>query len=81
MPVANQTIENNLLAGGGYTIYAGNGHGNTTSNIVIKGNRFGQLYYPKGGQFGPDAYFNPAGKGNVWSGNILGHHRAGLPSP
>ena len=70
MPVANETIQNNFLAGGGYAIYGGTNLGNTTSNIVIKGNRFGQLYYPKSGQFGPVAYFDSAGKGNVWSGNI-----------
>ena len=70
MPVANATIQNNLIAGGGYAIYGGTGLGNTTSNIVIKNNRFGQLYFPKSGQFGPVAYFASAGKGNVWSGNI-----------
>jgi hypothetical protein len=69
-PVANETIQNNLIAGGGYAIYGGTSVGNTTSNIVIKGNRFGQIYYPKSGQFGPVAYFNSAGKGNVWSGNV-----------
>ena len=69
-PVANATIQNNLIAGGGYAIYGGTGSGNTTSNIVIKNNRFGQLYYPKSGQFGPVAYFDSAGKGNVWSGNV-----------
>jgi hypothetical protein len=70
MPVANQTIQNNLIAGGGYAIYGGTNLGNTTSNIVIKGNRFAQIYYPKSGQFGPVAYFASTGKGNVWSGNI-----------
>jgi hypothetical protein len=69
--VANKTIENNFIAGGGYSIYGGYGQGNNpTSNIVIKNNRFGQLYYAKGGQFGPVAYFNPAGTGNTWSGNV-----------
>jgi hypothetical protein len=69
VPVANKTIENNFLAGGGYTIYGGTALGNPTSNIVIKNNRFGQLYYPLGGEYGPVAYFNSAGTGNVWSGN------------
>ncbi len=69
VPVANKTIENNFLAGGGYAIYAGADLGTTTSNILIEGNRFGQLYYPKSGQFGPVTYFDPAGTGNVWSGN------------
>jgi hypothetical protein len=68
--VSNKTIENNFLAGGGYSIYGGDGQSNPTSNIVITGNRFGQQYYAKGGQFGPQAYFDPAGTGSIWSGNI-----------
>src|SRR5580704_5794987 len=51
--VANKTIENNFLAGGGYSIYGGDGPStNPTSKIVITGNRFGQNYFAKGGQFG-----------------------------
>jgi len=69
-PVANKTIENNFLAGGSYSIYGGTSLGNTISNIVIQGNRFGQLYYSLGGQYGPAAYFATTGTGNVWSGNF-----------
>ena len=68
--MANQTIENNFLAGGGYAIYGGGALGNPTSNIIIEGNRFGQLYYATSGQFGAAAYFNAKGPGNVWSGNV-----------
>ncbi len=66
--VANKMVVGNLLAGGGYSIYGG-GRADRTSNIVIKDNAFGRLYYPKGGQYGPAAYFNPRQAGNVWSGN------------
>jgi hypothetical protein len=68
-PVSNKTIENNLLAGGGYCIYGGNVYGHTTSNILIENNRFGQTYYPKGGLYGPVAYYSTTQPGNVWSGN------------
>jgi hypothetical protein len=68
--VANKIVANNLLAGGGYSIYGGGARNNRTSNIVIKDNAFGRLYYPKGGRYGPVAYFDPAGTGNVWSGNV-----------
>jgi hypothetical protein len=68
--VANKTVENNFLAGGTYTIYGGDGPNNPTSNIVIENNRFGQLYYPTSGQFGPAAYYATTGTGNVWSGNF-----------
>jgi hypothetical protein len=67
--VANKMVVDNLLAGGGYSIYGGGARQDRTSNIVIKDNEFGRLYYPEGGQYGPAAYFNPRQAGNVWSGN------------
>jgi hypothetical protein len=79
--VANKTIENNFLAGGGYSIYGGDGQNNPTSKIVITGNRFGQNYYAKGGQFGAVAYYNPAGTGNVWSGNSWDTTGQAISSP
>jgi hypothetical protein len=68
--VAHKTIEGNLLAGGSFTVYGGSGRGNPTSGIVIEDNRFSQAYYPKGGRYGPIAYFARNGAGNAWSGNI-----------
>jgi hypothetical protein len=79
--VTNKTIKNNLLAGGSYTIYGGNSLGNATSNIVITGNRFGQLYYSTSGQYGPVAYFTSAATGSQWSGNIWDTTAATIPSP
>jgi Right handed beta helix region len=68
--VANKIVVDNLLAGGGYSIYGGNARHNPTSNIVIEDNEFGQLYYPQGGHYGPVAYFDPTAAGNIWSGNV-----------
>jgi len=68
--VANKTVTNNFLAGGGYTIYGGDSLSNTTSNIVITGNRFGGQYYSTSGQYGPDAYYSTTGSGNTWSNNF-----------
>jgi hypothetical protein len=68
--VANQTVEGNFLAGGAYAIYCGAGDDDPTSNIVIDNNRFGQQYFPDGGQYGPDDDFDPTGPGNIWSGNV-----------
>jgi hypothetical protein len=82
VPVANKTIENNFLAGGGYSIYGGDGPStNPTSNIVITGNRFGQLYYAKGGQFGAVAYYDHTGAGNTWTANIWDTTAQTIPSP
>jgi hypothetical protein len=79
--VANKTVQNNLLGGGGYAIYGGSSLGNTTSNIVIKNNRFSQAYFPKSGQYGPIAYFDPKGTGNLWSGNVWDSTGQTIPSP
>jgi hypothetical protein len=80
-PVANKTISDNLLAGGGYTIYGGAASTSPTSNIIIQDNRFAQNYFAKGGQYGPACYFDPAGTGNKWSMNIWDTTGQAVPSP
>jgi hypothetical protein len=67
---ANRIIASNLLAGGGYTLYAGaNPGGAATSDIRVTGNRFARLYHPGGGSHGPVTAYE-SGPGNVWSANI-----------
>jgi hypothetical protein len=68
--VANQTVEGNFLAGGAYVIYGGAADDDPTSNIVIENNRFGEQYFPDGGQYGIDDDFDETGPGNLWSGNV-----------
>jgi hypothetical protein len=80
---ANRTVTDNLLAGGGYSIYAGytkpaNG---PTSNIVITGNVIATNYFPTGGAYGPDEYFNASGTGNTWSNNTWDSTGAAIPTP
>lgn len=70
---ANVTATNNWLAGGGYTVYGGQsgneGTNCATHNIVFKNNVFSTQFYKHSGQFGPVAYYQDNGAGNVWSGN------------
>jgi hypothetical protein len=67
----NCLISNNLLAGGGYSVYGGANAGRwTPSNIVITNNRFARTYYPAGGYYGPVANLAAGVAGNIWSGNI-----------
>jgi hypothetical protein len=78
---ANKTITGNLLAGGGYTIYGGTKAGGpATSNIQITNNVIATTYFPKGGQYGPVAYYN-SGNGNAWSGNTWDSTGQTIPSP
>jgi hypothetical protein len=69
---ANRDITGNLLAGGGYAIYAGGRTGGPAPyNIHITGNVISRRYYLRGGYYGPVAYFPGRGRGNRWRGNIL----------
>jgi hypothetical protein len=78
---ANRVISNNLLAGGGYSIYGGQTGSQPTTNIAITGNSISNIYYPNGGAYGPIAYFNSAGSGNTWSGNIWDSSGLTIPAP
>lgn len=69
----NVTFNNNLFAGGGWTIYGtqdGSGSG-----WVITNNHFSRLFYTNCGFFGTDTGLPP---GTVWTGNVW--HETGLPA-
>ncbi|MEV4569176.1 right-handed parallel beta-helix repeat-containing protein [Nonomuraea sp. NPDC049419] len=68
--VKNVTVEGNLLAGGGWSLYAGAGDKGTSSNIKVIGNVFSRKVWPKGGAAGPVSYWDNDGPGNRWEGNV-----------
>lgn len=70
----NSVVEENLLAGGGYTIYGGN---RNATGIKIINNRFSKKYYPRCGYWGTLTEWNSGGAGNVYSGNVW--DETGLP--
>jgi hypothetical protein len=79
---ANVLITDNLLAGGGYTVYGGQNPGGPAAyNIRITNNRFSDMYYSGGGSFGPATAFNSGGPGDVWSGNVWASTGQTVPSP
>ncbi|HEX5403377.1 MAG TPA: hypothetical protein VFX16_13850 [Pseudonocardiaceae bacterium] len=71
----NITVSNNLMAGGGYTCYCGDGatdnDGNPARavNVSIVNNVFWRRYFGDAGSFGPARAYNPAG-GGQWAGNV-----------
>jgi hypothetical protein len=65
-PQHDVTVENNLVAGGGYTVYAG---ATGSSNLRFLNNVFSKRVFPNGGFWGPVAHWNAGGTGNVWQGN------------
>ena len=68
----DKTVTDNLLAGGGYTIYGGGpDHGRgQPSNMQFTNNRFATIYQPRSGYYGPVAYYDKTAPGNTWTGNI-----------
>lgn len=67
----NRVINDNLVAGGGYTIYGGqNSGGAAIKNIHITNNHFSKMYYKTYGYYGPITAFTTSGTGNTWSGNV-----------
>ncbi|MFC4588909.1 right-handed parallel beta-helix repeat-containing protein [Sphaerisporangium corydalis] len=63
-------IERNLLGGGGYVIYGGEGKFGAATGIRIVGNVFTRRLFPKGGFWGPLTYFSAKGKGNRFEKNV-----------
>jgi hypothetical protein len=66
----NRTLDHNLLAGGGWTLYGMGGANENAVGIRATGNHFSRIFYSGAGYWGPVAYWNSSGTGNVWSGNI-----------
>ncbi|WP_345600139.1 hypothetical protein, partial [Thermocatellispora tengchongensis] len=62
-------VQGNLLAGGGYSLYGGAGKKGVSSNVQVIDNVFSKRVWPKGGYYGPAAYWDSDGPGNVWRGN------------
>ena len=67
------SIDRDLLAGGGFTVYGGYSAGqddvSKVSNISITDNRFSTVYHPASGYYGPLTSVNPPvmHTGNVWA--------------
>ncbi|MEY2404918.1 MAG: hypothetical protein QOD38_2469 [Acidimicrobiaceae bacterium] len=78
--VSDAVIDNNLLNGGAFALYAGSlpekpfAH---ADNIRITDNKFGQRIFPKSGIYGPVIGYEAAAPGNVFSGNTWAD--SGLP--
>jgi hypothetical protein len=64
-PIKNVTIVDNLMAGGGYTLYCNAGP--DVPNETVTGNRFSKVFFAKGGYWGP---LTGCGQADTYSGNV-----------
>jgi hypothetical protein len=68
--ISNVTVQDNFLSGGEYCTYGGsNPDAAPSTNIKYLDNAFSTLEYAHCGNYGPVAYWDRSGAGNVWSGN------------
>jgi hypothetical protein len=71
-PITGVAVTNNLLAGGGYSLYCADAD-DTIANEVVTGNVFSKTFFAKGGYYGQYAYCEHATtfSGNVSDGNYV----------
>lgn len=78
---ANRTLDKNLLAGGGYTIYGGGGGKGKSYNISITNNRISNLFFANGGSYGAVTAFDSDVASNSWSNNVWDSTGKAIPRP
>jgi hypothetical protein len=77
--ISNATIDDNLIAGGGWTLYcAGVDNTSSVSNMNVTGNRVARTYWTQGGYYGPDARCG-VGYADTWSANVWDEDGSPLP--
>jgi hypothetical protein len=72
-PIDNVVIDNNLMSGGGYTVYCGTGSGGVATHETYTNNVISREFFPKGGYWGPTTECDKVdvSHGNVWDGNYV----------
>lgn len=76
---ANNLIQNNLVGGGGYCFYGGDGDRGVTKDIRFTGNRLTRSIWPNCGSFGVIASFSVNNPGNRWDGNFWDEDLSEVP--
>jgi hypothetical protein len=67
--VSKVSITDNLLDGGGYTLYCAATSPGVSGGETVTGNRIARNYRPQGGYYGPVAYCSGGGV-TSWGGNV-----------
>ena len=71
--IRDVVIDDNLMSGGGYTVYCGTGEGGVVPNETYTNNRISREFFRRGGRFGPTTECEKVDVrfGNVWDGAPL----------
>jgi hypothetical protein len=72
-PIDSVVIDNNLMSGGGYTVYCGTSSGGVATHETYTNNVISREFFPKGGYWGPTTECEKVdvSHGNVWDGNYV----------
>jgi len=77
-PISNVTITNNLMTGGGYTLYCAASNPGVGGFETVTGNRIAKTYRSTSGFYGPTAYCSSSGV-TAWSNNVWDEDGSPLP--
>ena len=71
-PIDNVVIDNNLMSGGGYTVYCGTDEGGVATNTTYTNNVISREFFSKGGYYGPTTKCDKVveAHGNIWDGSF-----------
>jgi hypothetical protein len=80
-PIDHVEIADNLMSGGGYTVYCGTDDGGVATRSSYTGNVISREFFPRGGYFGPTTSCDKVdtARGNVWDGNYTPPGGGGTP--
>jgi hypothetical protein len=70
--ISDVVIDNNLMSGGGYTVYCGTDSGGVAANTRYVNNVISREFFPKGGFFGTTVACDDVDvhSGNIWDGAV-----------
>jgi hypothetical protein len=82
-PIDHVEIVENLMSGGGYTVYCGTDEGGVATRSSYIGNVISREFFPRGGYFGATTWCDrvDTARGNVWDGNYTPPPAGGTPTP
>jgi hypothetical protein len=80
--IDNVVIDDNLMSGGGYTVYCGTDDGGVATHARYTNNVISREFFPNGGGYGPTTWCNRVDTafGNVWDGNYARSPASGARS-
>lgn len=82
-PIDTVVIDDNLMSGGGYTVYCGTNEGGVATHETYTDNVISREFFSRGGYYGPTTSCDrvAVAHGNIWDGSVVPPGGQGPGSP